>query len=100
MRRSIPKAEVEAMTEVLESVRKDWLRRPGVTAVDVGFKYREGKATDVPAIRVHVQRKLPAAAVPPHDLFPERLGRHEVDVIEAGYGPQQDQHGGGRSTGD
>ena len=88
MPREIPQSEVDAAIEEMNSVRKDWLRRPGVTALDVGFKIKDGQLTDELAIRVHVERKLPAEAVPEYDLFPEQVGRFSVDVIEAAYGPQ------------
>lgn len=78
------------MTRTLDQVRADWLKRPGVTGVDVGFKRKGGKPTDSLAIRVHVRRKLPVEALPAHDVFPERLGPYDVDVIEAEYGPQAD----------
>ena len=92
---SISRAELEAMTEALDEVRKDWLKRPGVTAVDVGFKMKGGKPTDSLAIRVHVRRKLAVEALPPHEVFPGRLGPYDVDVIEAEYGPQADGGQGG-----
>ena len=54
-----------------------------------------GKPTDSLAIRVHVRRKLLAEALPPHEVFPGRLGPYDVDVIEAEYGPQADGGQGG-----
>ena len=81
-----PSDVAEAVQE-LDSVRSDWLRRPGVTGVDVGFS-RAGRGAV--AIRVYVERKLPRAALPEHDVFPERLGRFPVEVIEATFGPQQE----------
>ena len=78
------------MTKALDAVRKDWLGRPGVTAVDVGFKMKGGKTTGTLAIRVHVRRKLPPGRLPSHELIPDRLGPYEVDVIEAEYGPQME----------
>lgn len=83
------------MTKILHEVRKDWLKRPGVTAVDVGFKMKGGKPTDSLAVRVHVRRKLPAEALPPQEVFPDRLGTYDVDVIEAEYGPQAGEGQGG-----
>ena len=84
----IPDSEVDAAMEEMRKVRKDWLRRPEVTAVDVGFKFKDGHMTDELAIRVHVKRKLPREAIPEYELFPERVGPFPVDVIEAEYGPQ------------
>lgn len=88
MPKKIPNSELNAAIDELNKVRKEWLKRPGVTAVDVGYKIKGGELTDELAIRVHVQRKLPAEALPEHELFPERLGNFSVDVIEAAYGPQ------------
>lgn len=88
MPREIPDSELDAALEAMKNVRKDWLRRPGVTAVDVGFKIKDGQLTDELAVRVHVKRKLPREAIPEYDLFPERVDAFSVDVIEAEYGPQ------------
>jgi hypothetical protein len=82
-----PADEAEALAE-LRKVEGNWLRRPGVTAVDVGFETKNGRYTGKLAIRVHVARKLPLSAVPEHDRFPERLGRFPVDVQVGSYGPQ------------
>jgi hypothetical protein len=88
MPRKIPESELNAAVAELDKVRQNWLKRPGVTAVDVGYKIKEGKLTDELAIRVHVKRKLPRETLDEHGLFPEHLGRFSVDVIEADYGPQ------------
>ena len=86
--REIPDSELDAAMDEMNHVRNDWLRRPGVTAVDVGFKIKDGELTDELAVRVHVKRKLPREAIPEYDLFPEHVGPFRVDVIEAEYGPQ------------
>lgn len=72
------------MTE-LDKVRADWLRRPGVSGVDVGL----GRGSRGLAIRVYVERKLPPQSIPPGEVFPEHLGRFPVEVIEATFGPEQ-----------
>jgi len=71
----------------LDRVRKQWLRRDGVTAVDVGYKLTGGELTDQLAARVHVKSKKPLAAVALHEHFPSNLGRFATDVIEAEYTP-------------
>ena len=86
--REIPDSELDAALIDMNNVRNDWLRRPGVTAVDVGFKIKDGELTDELAIRVHVKRKLPREAIPEYERFPEQVGAFSVDVIEAEYGPQ------------
>jgi hypothetical protein len=81
-------SEQKAAIAELDKVRADWLRRPEVTAVDVGFRFKEGRMTSELAIRVHVRRKLPKEALSDYMLFPETLGDFPVDVIEVEYGPQ------------
>ncbi len=89
-----PKASTvaDAIT-ALDSVRREWLRRPGVTAVDVGFKISGDELTDKVALRVHVERKRPAASLATEDVFndpatgTDEVGGFEVDVVEAAYSP-------------
>jgi hypothetical protein len=93
----LPKAPtkkvVEDATAALDTVRREWLRRPGVTAVDIGYKIKGDKLTDDIAVRVHVARKIPAAELANSEVFnetgktPKRVGGFPVDVIEATYGP-------------
>jgi hypothetical protein len=93
MPRKIKKSQLDAAIAELDRVRGEWLKRPGVTAVDVGYRITEDKLTDELAIRVHVRRKLPREALSSWELFPERLGQFPVDVIEAEYGPQMAESG-------
>jgi hypothetical protein len=73
---------------VLQQVRDSWLRRPGVTAVDLGFRWRDGEITDELALRVHVVRKRPWAELHEWERFPKEVAGIPVDVIEATYTPQ------------
>lgn len=73
---------------VLELVRDEWLRRPGVTAVDLGFKWSGGEMTDVVSLRVHVARKRDEADLSEAELFPGEVDGVPVDVIAASYAPQ------------
>jgi hypothetical protein len=73
---------------VLQQVRDSWLRRPGVTAVDLGFRWRDGEITDELAIRVHVERKRPWAELHEWERFPKEVAGIPVDIIEATYKPQ------------
>lgn len=86
---TIPESEVQAAAAELDRVRGQLMARPGVTAVDVGLRYRQGQLTDELAIRVHVARKLPRESLAADQLLPETLGRFPVDVIEAAYEPQE-----------
>lgn len=85
--------EVDDAIEALDSVRRQWLRQPGVTAVDVGFKIKNEELTDTLALRVHVGRKIPVAELAKSEVFNEtgktakKVGGFPVDVIEATYGP-------------
>ena len=80
-REKIAEAEAE-----LRKVRDDWLRRPEVTAVDVGFRYQDGRRTDEIAVRVHVRSRDEIERLPPEHRFPSKLGAVPVDIIEATYG--------------
>lgn len=91
---SIPSPElVDDAVKALDGVRREWLRRPGVTAVDVGYKISDDEITDAVALRVHVARKIPVAELAASEVFnesdgtPAEVNGFPVDVIEATYGP-------------
>lgn len=92
MPKKIRQSDVDAAIAQLDRVRGNWLKRPGVTALDVGYKVKDGELTDTLAIRVHVERKLPIEALSAHEIFttpdePQKVGAFPIDVIEAEYGP-------------
>lgn len=93
MPKSPSKKLVNEAIEALDTVRRSWLRRPGVTAVDVGFKISGQKMTDELAVRVHVARKLPSTEISKAEMFNDtgtkdsKVGKFPVDVIEGQYGP-------------
>ena len=95
MPKSPSKKLVNEAIDALDTVRRSWLRRPGVTAVDVGYKISSKKMTDDLAVRVHVARKLPSAEISSENMFNEsgernsKVGKFPVDVIEAQYGPSE-----------
>ena len=95
MAKNVSSQEVEYAVAELNKVRKNWLRRPGVTAVDVGFKIKGDRITDQVAIRVHVKRKLNDMVVEREgegftaSTRPKKQGDFPIDVIEAEYGPAQ-----------
>ncbi len=80
--------ELERAETVLDSVRTEWLKRPGVTAVDLGFKWKAGQMTDTLSIRIHVARKKLNFELNEIELFPKELQGIPVDVIEASYAAQ------------
>jgi hypothetical protein len=83
----VPPEEITQANALLESVRDEWLRRPGVTAVDLGFKWSQGEMTPQIAVRVHVRRKKPLAELSADELFPREVNGVPVDVLEANYQP-------------
>ena len=85
MSKPITEKDVAAATSQLDSVRAEWLERPYVTGLDVGFHYEDGVRCEELAIRVHVLRARPELA---DDAFPSFLGTFPVDVIEAEYEPE------------
>lgn len=67
------------IVRIKESVEGDLLKRPGVTGVDVGFKYVGGKKTNQIAIRVLVAEKKD---VPPAERIPDTIQGVKTDVIQ------------------
>ncbi len=84
----ITPGDIAKAERILESVRDEWLDRPGVVAVDLGFKWTKGEMTTELSIRVHVVEKKPASQLSDEEIFPEEIGGIVVDVIEASYVPQ------------
>lgn len=88
---------VDGAIERIDAVRAHWHRQPGVTAVDVGFKITGGVLTEDVALRVHVERKIPAAELPASQRLnvsgtpAKRVGGYPIDVIEATYGVLRNQ---------
>jgi len=74
---------VPEIVQVKEGVETDLLKRPGVTAVDVGFKYVGGKRTDEVSIRVFVEKKKKTVAK--SEQIPETINGIKTDVIERKY---------------
>ena len=73
---------VRAAIAELDAVREDWLRRPGVTGMDVGYRLVDGERTDELAIRVHMEQKPAGLSFSTRG---ERLGEFKIDYIEANY---------------
>jgi hypothetical protein len=80
--------EMAQANAVLDKVSAEWLQRPGVTAVDLGFKWHAGEMTPQLAVRVHVMRKKAPEDLAPEELFPREVDGVPIDVIEASYRPQ------------
>ncbi len=84
----ISPGDIAKAERILVSVRDDWLDRPGVVAVDLGFRWSKGEMTTELSIRVHVVDKKPASQLSDEEIFPEEIGGITVDIIEVFYVPQ------------
>lgn len=80
--------EIEKAEAVLEAVRSEWLDRPGVNAVDLGFRWTAGQMTEEVSIRVHVAKKKGRDELEAGEIFPDAVDGVPVDVIQATYAPQ------------
>lgn len=79
------KANVEAAIAQKATSEQDLMKLPGVNAVDVGYKYVDGKKTDEIAIRVHVSKKKNVAE---GETVPKEINGIKTDVIEGTYEAQ------------
>ena len=78
----------------MQRVRDEWLRRSGVTGLDVGLRRENGRLTQDLAVRVYVKHKLALDVIPAGERFPKKLGQFDVDVIESEALPQMSGPGG------
>lgn len=69
----------ENIIRAKEAVVDELLNRPGVSGVDVGFKYVGGQRTDEVVIRVFVTEKKD---VPEAELIPQTIGGIPTDVLQ------------------
>lgn len=72
--------KLEAIIQKKKSEQDALLNLPGVTGVDVGYKYVDGKRTKNIAIRVMVAKKK--KKVPAKERIPETIDGIKTDVIE------------------
>lgn len=70
---------LDEIRRIKTEVEAELLKLPGVTGVDVGYKYVEGKKTDVLAIRVLVKEKKD---VPEEEAVPKEIQGVPTDVIQ------------------
>jgi hypothetical protein len=73
---------VEQATEIKTRHEQEWLKRPGVTGVDVGYRMVDGKPTKDVVIRVYVQDASKASGIP------AQAEGVPIVVIERRYGLQ------------
>src|SRR5205809_3635729 len=75
------------LTRALSHAKRLALAIDGVTGVDFGHIYKEGRNTRRRGIRFHVARKVHKAAVAKTELLPKQIHRFQCDVIQANYEP-------------
>jgi len=69
----------ENVTKAKDSAVDDLLKRPGVTGVDVGFRYVNGQRTDQLVIRVFVKEKKNVSAA---ERIPQTILGIPTDIIQ------------------
>lgn len=72
--------KLDAIIQKKQDEQSALLKLPGVTGVDVGYKYVNGKRTKEIAIRVLVAKKK--KRVPAKERIPEKIDGIKTDVIE------------------
>ncbi|MBV6519865.1 MAG: hypothetical protein DCC43_14850 [Candidatus Brocadia sp.] len=82
--------ELDVLWGILEKHEKE-LKAKGGYYVDVGYKYKGGKPTDILAIRVHVHEKKPEIALEPSQLIPRKIEEIPTDVIQSKPGKHQNR---------
>jgi len=70
---------LEEIRCIKEEIEPQLLMLPGVTAVDIGYKYVNDKKTDVLAIRIYVKKKRDVSE---NDALPKNIKGVPTDVIE------------------
>jgi hypothetical protein len=86
-RRELMPQDLDKIRQIKEAAEADLLKRPGVTGVDVGYKYVGGKKTEEIVIRVHVAEKKD---VPPDQKIPETINGVKTDVHQNRFVPAGD----------
>jgi endonuclease G len=72
----------------LAHARRIARRYEGITGVDLGYIYKNGKRTGKVGVRFHVVKKKHRDLLRQDELLPETMHTCECDVLEAKYAPQ------------
>lgn len=75
---------VQRATEVKRRHEQEFMRKPNVVAVGIGYRTRGGKPTDEVCIVVSVKKKVPHSQLKSGDLIPSSIDGVPVDVVETG----------------
>ena len=76
---------VDDLRAIKDRAEADLMKRPGVTAVDVGYRYVGGQKTNDVAIRVHVEKKKDLKDLKPEEVIPATIEGAPTDVVERRY---------------
>lgn len=74
---------LEEIQNLKQSIEAELLRRPGVTGIDIGYKYVNGERTDEIVIRVYVAQKK--KSVSSFEAIPREIQGIRTDVIESKF---------------
>lgn len=80
--------DIERVRRIKAAAEDDLLSRPGVTAVDVGYKFVNGRKTDEIVIRIHVAKRKD---VPQDQKIPDTIQGVKTDVIQKQFRPAGDR---------
>ena len=86
----MPESEQPTQQQLENAYRKAlaaYGHRENVTAVDIGYRYKDGRRTDDLAVRVHLKEKLPESVLEAAEVLPEEIDGVPVDVVQAVYHP-------------
>jgi hypothetical protein len=79
--------DLQRAVTVKQAAVDELIKRPGVTAVDVGYKYVNGARTDTVAIRVSVAEKKAASKLTKAEKVPSDIDGVPTDVIQRVFEP-------------
>ena len=81
-------AEVQTALRKAEAVKQAYeselMSKPNVVGVGTGLRQKDGKPTDIVAVVVMVEKKLPPSQLAPEDVIPAQIEGVPVDVQEVG----------------
>jgi hypothetical protein len=89
--RKVSEQEQEALLDILRRHEQELRAYRGVHRLDVGYKFEDGKPTDVLAIRVHVGEKKLESELEPWQRLPRVIEGILVDVIQSNPELHQDR---------
>jgi len=74
--------EQEKLPKVHAEVERELKKIPGVIAVDIGFKEKDGKLTDIISFIVYVQEKKNEGELPADQIIPKEMYGVKTDVVK------------------